>query len=80
MAEKAVVKDKSKIVEKPAVSPATFVKQVRQEAGKVTWPSRKEVTITTAMVFWMVLIVTLFMFVIDWSLQHGIRTLFSFFA
>ena len=33
------------------VNPAQFVQQVRQEAAKVTWPSRKETSISTIMVF-----------------------------
>jgi preprotein translocase subunit SecE len=35
-------------------SPAQFIRQVRQEVSKVTWPTRKETGITTAMVFVMV--------------------------
>ena len=33
------------------VAPVEFIHQVRQEISKVTWPSRKETGITTAMVF-----------------------------
>jgi preprotein translocase subunit SecE len=33
------------------VSPVEFFKEVRQEVNKVTWPSRRETTITTIMVF-----------------------------
>jgi preprotein translocase subunit SecE len=32
-------------------SPVEFFKEVRQEVNKVTWPSRRETTITTIMVF-----------------------------
>ena len=28
-----------------------FLQEVRQEAAKITWPSRRETAITTAMVF-----------------------------
>ncbi len=37
-----------------AVSPFKFLQEVREETNKVTWPSRKETMITTAMVFVMV--------------------------
>ena len=33
------------------VNPFDFLQQVRSEASKVTWPSRKETMVTTAMVF-----------------------------
>jgi preprotein translocase subunit SecE len=46
-------------------SPAQFIREVRQEANKVTWPTRKETGITTAMVFVMVLLAALFFFLVD---------------
>jgi preprotein translocase subunit SecE len=33
------------------ISPFKFLQEVRQEVAKVTWPSRRETTITTVMVF-----------------------------
>jgi preprotein translocase subunit SecE len=46
-------------------SPAQFIREVRQEANKVTWPTRKETGITTAMVFMMVVFAALFFFFVD---------------
>lgn len=46
-------------------SPAQFIREVRQEANKVTWPTRKETGITTAMVFVMVVFAALFFFLVD---------------
>ena len=40
-------------------SPAEFFRQVRQEVSRVTWPTRKELTITTAMVFVMAFVVAI---------------------
>ena len=54
-----------------------FVQQVRQELGRVTWPSRKETTVTTAMVFVMVFIAAIFFFVVDQVLSYGVRVLFG---
>ncbi len=51
------------------VNPGEFVQQVRQEAAKVTWPSRKETAITTAMVFAFVFAAALFFFFIDQALS-----------
>ena len=42
------------------VSPFKFMQEVRAEAQKVTWPTRKETTITTIMVFVMVAIASIF--------------------
>jgi len=54
-------------------SPAEFIKQVRQEGAKVTWPSRKETAITTGMVFLMVFLAAIFFFVVDQILSWGVR-------
>jgi preprotein translocase subunit SecE len=54
-----------------------FVQQVRQELGRVTWPTRKETTVTTAMVFVMVFIAAIFFFVVDQVLSYGVRVLFG---
>ena len=56
---------------------AEFVQQVRQEAARVTWPTRKETTVTTAMVFVMVFIAAIFFFVVDQVLSYGVRVLFG---
>ncbi|MGI2032488.1 preprotein translocase subunit SecE [Rhizobium panacihumi] len=46
-------------------NPITFLKQVRTETSKVTWPSRRETTISTAMVLVMVVVAALFFFAAD---------------
>jgi len=56
---------------------AEFVQQVRQELARVTWPTRKETTVTTAMVFVMVFIAAIFFFVVDQVLSYGVRMLFG---
>jgi preprotein translocase subunit SecE len=59
------------------VSPGEFIRQVRQEAAKVTWPTRKETLITTAMVFTMSILAAVFFFVVDWILSLGVRLIFG---
>ena len=56
---------------------AEFVQQVRQELARVTWPTRKETIVTTAMVFVMVFIAAIFFFVVDQVLSYGVRVLFG---
>ncbi len=46
-------------------SPAQFVREVRQELSKVTWPTRKELVVTTASVFAMAIAAALFFFAVD---------------
>jgi preprotein translocase subunit SecE len=57
-------------------TPAQFIRQVRQEVSKVTWPTRKETTITTAMVFVMVVLASLFFLAVDWILGAAVDRLF----
>jgi preprotein translocase subunit SecE len=55
------------------VTPAQFVRQVRQEVSKVSWPSRKETGIGTLMVFIMVFLAAAFFFVVDLALSWGVQ-------
>jgi preprotein translocase subunit SecE len=57
------------------ITPLEFLRQVRQEVARVTWPTRKETTITTAMVLLMVFVCALFFFLVDQILAHGVRLL-----
>ncbi len=59
------------------VSPAEFVRQVRQEASKVTWPSRKETGITTIMVFIMVTLAAIFFLLVDLGLSNIVRLILN---
>ena len=58
-------------------SATEFVQQVRQELSRVTWPTRKETLVTTAMVFVMVFIAAAFFFVVDQVLSYGVRLVFG---
>lgn len=54
-------------------NPGEFIRQVRQEASKVTWPTRKETATATVMVFIMVALAALFFFVVDQLLALVVR-------
>ena len=56
---------------------AEFVQQVLQEVSRVTWPSRKETMVTTAMVFLMVFIAAAFFFVVDQVMSYAVRIVFG---
>jgi preprotein translocase SecE subunit len=53
-----------------AFSPFKFLQEVRSEDGKVTWPTRREVTITTIMVFVMVALASIFFFLADQAIRY----------
>jgi preprotein translocase subunit SecE len=55
------------------VNPAQFVRQVRQEVSKVTWPSRKETGITTVMVFVMMFMAAIFFLLVDQVFSWGVK-------
>lgn len=46
-------------------NPFTFIQQVRAEGSKITWPSRRETMISTAMVLVMVILASIFFFAAD---------------
>ncbi len=58
-------------------SPAQFLQEVRQEATKVTWPTRKETGISTAMVFVFVILASVFFLIVDQLLQIGVKLIFG---
>jgi preprotein translocase subunit SecE len=60
-----------------AVDPAKFVREVRGEMAKVTWPSRRETLITTGLVFAMAALAAVFFFVVDQVIGVGVRALFG---
>ena len=53
-------------------NPFEFIQQVREEANKITWPSRRETLITTVMVMIMVALACVFFLIVDAVLKWGI--------
>ena len=51
------------------LDPAGFVREVRSEVAKVTWPTRKETLITTGLVLAMSALAAIFFLVVDQLLQ-----------
>ena len=60
-----------------AFHPVKFVREVRSEMVKVTWPSRKETLVTTGLVLAMAALATVFFFVADQVIGVGVRALFG---
>jgi preprotein translocase subunit SecE len=52
-----------------------FAQEAWQEAGRVSWPTRKETIQTTAVVFAFVVIMALFLFAVDTTLAWIVKLL-----
>ena len=59
-------------------SPFKFLQEVRTETEKVTWPSRRETLITTAMVFVMVALASVFFLLADWVIRVFVTFVLGF--
>ncbi len=60
-----------------SLEPAKFVRDVRAEMGKVTWPGRRDTMVTTGLVLAMAVLTAAFFFVIDLGFGFGVRVLFG---
>lgn len=54
-------------------TPLQFIQQVRTEVSKVVWPSRREVMLTTIMVFIMAALTATFFSLVDLAIRTGLR-------
>lgn len=59
------------------LDPALFVREVRQEVARVTWPSRKETLITTGLVLALSAVAAVFFLVVDQIIAYAMRMLFG---
>jgi preprotein translocase subunit SecE len=59
------------------MNPIKFLQEVRQEVGKVTWPSRQETVISTIMVLVMVALASIFFLVADQVIAWGVQSVLS---
>ncbi len=60
------------------VSPVLFFRQVSQEISKVTWPTRRETMMSTAMVLVFTLMAATFFFVVDQVLAYVVKLILGF--
>ena len=59
------------------LDPAQFVREVRQEVARVTWPSRKETLVTTGLVLALSALSAVFFLVVDQIIAFAMRMLFG---
>jgi preprotein translocase subunit SecE len=61
-------------------NPLQFLQQVRAEVGKVVWPTRREVVLTTIMVFIMAALTSVFFFIVDLIIRTGLTQVLTMFG
>ena len=59
------------------LNPLQFVQEVRQEVAKVTWPTRKEVWVTTVAVLIMVTLASIFFMLADQLMGYLVSLILS---
>ena len=56
-------------------NPLQFIQQVRSEVSKVVWPTRREVLLTTVMVFVMAALAAVIFALVDLGIRSGLQVL-----
>ena len=75
------MRDANKSETKMAITnPFQFIQQVRSEVSKITWPTRREVLLTTIMVFIMSAIAALIFALVDLLIRSGIQSVLNIFG
>ena len=62
------------------MNPFLFLQQVRGEVAKVVWPTRREVVLTTIMVFIMAALTATFFSLVDLAIRGGLSAILSSFG
>jgi len=63
-----------------ATNPVKFANEVRAEVAKVVWPTRREVVMTTIMVFIMAALFAVFFSLVDWLIRLGLQGVLGYFG
>lgn len=61
-------------------NPLQFIQQARAEVSKVVWPTRREVMLTTVMVFILAALTALFFALVDILIRNGLSAVLSMFS
>ncbi len=61
-------------------NPVKFIQEVRAEVSKVVWPTRREVVLTTIMVFIMAALTAIFFSIVDLLIRTGLTGVLSYFG
>ncbi|AXI43653.1 preprotein translocase subunit SecE [Sulfitobacter sp. SK011] len=61
-------------------NPLQFIQQVRSEVAKVVWPTRREVMLTTVMVFILAALTAVFFAIVDIIIRGGLQAVLGMFG
>lgn len=61
-------------------NPLQFIQQVRAEVSKIVWPTRREVLLTTVMVFIMAALTAVFFALVDILIRSGLQGILNLFG
>ena len=61
------------------VNPFQFAQQVRSEVSKIVWTTRRDLLVTTAIVFLMATVAAIFFFLVDQVIRLGLTSLLGLF-
>ena len=61
-------------------NPIQFINQTRSEIAKISWPTKREVMLTTVMVFIMAALTSVFFALVDLLIRSGLQGLLSLFG
>jgi preprotein translocase subunit SecE len=61
-------------------NPLQFIQQTRAEVSKIVWPTRREVLLTTVMVFIMAALFAAFFSVVDILIRMGLEGILTMFG
>ena len=61
-------------------NPLQFIQQVRAEVAKVVWPTRREVMLTTVMVFILAALTAVFFALVDIVIRGGLQAVLGMFG
>lgn len=63
-----------------STNPIQFIQQVRAEVSKISWPTRREVLLTTVMVFIMAALTAVFFALVDLAIRSGLQGVLGMFG
>lgn len=59
------------------MNPLKFISETRNEISKVVWPTRREVVVTTIMVFIMAFLTAVFFSIVDLGIRSGLTAVLN---
>lgn len=62
------------------INPVQFIQQTRAEIAKVVWPSRREVGLTSVMVFFLAVLTAAFFWLVDRVIFSGLEIVLTYFG